>query len=69
MFYVLLPLLLSVLFRTQRLEQVQKVLLEEIHKLEQDDTVLNNMEKDLTVGHPDCLSYASVCTLTQTSCV
>ncbi|XP_047465945.1 synaptonemal complex protein 2 isoform X2 [Mugil cephalus] len=35
--------------RTQRLEQVQKVLLEEIHKLEQGDTVLNNMEKDLTM--------------------
>ncbi|XP_060930612.1 synaptonemal complex protein 2 [Limanda limanda] len=35
--------------RTQRLEQVQKVLLEEIHKLEQDDTALRNMEKDLTV--------------------
>ncbi|XP_034446239.1 synaptonemal complex protein 2 isoform X5 [Hippoglossus hippoglossus] len=35
--------------RTQRLEQVQKVLLEEIHKLEQDDTALRNMEKDLTI--------------------
>ncbi|XP_044207947.1 synaptonemal complex protein 2 isoform X3 [Thunnus albacares] len=36
-------------YRTQRLEQVQKVLLEEIHKLEQDDTTLKNMEKDLTM--------------------
>ncbi|KAM7404534.1 hypothetical protein PAMP_011876 [Pampus punctatissimus] len=36
-------------YRTQRLEQVQKVLMEEIHKLEQDDTVLKNMEKDLTM--------------------
>ncbi|XP_053173914.1 synaptonemal complex protein 2 [Scomber japonicus] len=36
-------------YRTQRLAQVQKVLLEEIHKLEQDDTVLKNMEKDLTM--------------------
>ncbi|XP_053281245.1 synaptonemal complex protein 2 [Pleuronectes platessa] len=35
--------------RTHRLEQVQKVLLEEIHKLEQDDTALRNMEKDLTI--------------------
>ncbi|XP_037627909.1 synaptonemal complex protein 2 isoform X8 [Sebastes umbrosus] len=34
--------------RTQKLEQVRKVLLEEIHQLEQDDTVLKNMEKDLT---------------------
>ncbi|XP_032375632.1 synaptonemal complex protein 2 isoform X3 [Etheostoma spectabile] len=36
-------------YRTQRLEQVQKVLLDEIHKLEQDDTVLKSMEKDLTM--------------------
>ncbi|XP_038579496.1 synaptonemal complex protein 2 isoform X5 [Micropterus salmoides] len=36
-------------YRTQRLEQVQEVLLEEIHKLEQDDSVLKNMEKDLTL--------------------
>ncbi|XP_071331947.1 synaptonemal complex protein 2 isoform X2 [Trachinotus anak] len=36
-------------YRTQRLAQVQKVLLEEIHKLEQDDTVLKRMEKDLTI--------------------
>lgn len=63
MFYVLPPLLLSVLFRTQRLEQVQKVLLEEIHKLEQDDTVLNNMEKDLTVGHPDSVSLTPLSAL------
>ncbi|CAJ1085456.1 synaptonemal complex protein 2 isoform X8 [Xyrichtys novacula] len=35
--------------RTERLEQVQAVLLEEIHKLEQDETVLRNMEKDLTM--------------------
>ncbi|XP_069382156.1 synaptonemal complex protein 2 [Paralichthys olivaceus] len=35
--------------RTQKLEQVHKVLLEEIHKLEQDDTALRNMEKDLTI--------------------
>ncbi|XP_074501267.1 synaptonemal complex protein 2 [Sebastes fasciatus] len=34
--------------RTQKLEQVRKVLLEEIHQLEQDDNVLKNMEKDLT---------------------
>ncbi|XP_075950789.1 synaptonemal complex protein 2 [Anarhichas minor] len=37
-------------YRTQRLEQVQNVLLEEIHKLEQDDTVLKSMEKDLTMN-------------------
>ncbi|XP_029292237.1 synaptonemal complex protein 2 isoform X3 [Cottoperca gobio] len=36
-------------YRTQRLEQVQKVLLDEINKLEQDDTVLNHMETDLTM--------------------
>ncbi|KAM8864625.1 uncharacterized protein sycp2 [Spinachia spinachia] len=36
-------------YRTQRLQKVQKVLLEEIHKLEQDDTVLKSMEKDLTM--------------------
>ncbi|XP_054465353.1 synaptonemal complex protein 2 [Anoplopoma fimbria] len=36
-------------YRTQRLEQVQNVLMEEIHKLEQDDTVLKSMEKDLTM--------------------
>ncbi|XP_055078737.1 synaptonemal complex protein 2 [Periophthalmus magnuspinnatus] len=35
--------------RAQGLEQVQRVLLEEIHKLEQDDTVLKNMENDLTM--------------------
>nr|XP_020471326.1 synaptonemal complex protein 2 isoform X3 [Monopterus albus] len=35
-------------YRTQRLEHIQKVLLEEIHKLEQNGTVLKNMEKDLT---------------------
>ncbi|XP_025757206.1 synaptonemal complex protein 2 isoform X4 [Oreochromis niloticus] len=35
--------------RTQRLRQIQKVLLDEIHKLEQDDTVLKNMDKDLTM--------------------
>ncbi|XP_030588703.1 synaptonemal complex protein 2 isoform X3 [Archocentrus centrarchus] len=35
--------------RAQRLEQVQKVLLDEITKLEQDDTVLKSMEEDLTV--------------------
>ncbi|XP_037336951.2 synaptonemal complex protein 2 [Pungitius pungitius] len=34
-------------YRTQRLEKVQKVLLEEIHKLEQDDAVLKSMEKDM----------------------
>ncbi|XP_070400758.1 synaptonemal complex protein 2 isoform X5 [Nothobranchius furzeri] len=33
-------------YRTQKLEQIKKVLLEEIHHLEQDD-VLKNMEKDL----------------------
>ncbi|XP_073325885.1 synaptonemal complex protein 2 [Pagrus major] len=36
-------------YRTQRLERVQEVLLEEICKLEQDDTVLKNMEKDLAM--------------------
>ncbi|XP_068454092.1 synaptonemal complex protein 2 isoform X2 [Clinocottus analis] len=36
-------------YRTQRLEQVQTVLMEEIHKLEHDDTVLKRMEKDLTM--------------------
>lgn len=35
--------------RTQRLKHIQKVLLEEIHKLEQDDTVLKTMDKDLTM--------------------
>ncbi|XP_047187101.1 synaptonemal complex protein 2-like isoform X2 [Scophthalmus maximus] len=35
-------------YRTQRLEQVQNVLLEEIHKLEQGDSMLKSMEKDLT---------------------
>ncbi|XP_037540184.1 synaptonemal complex protein 2 [Nematolebias whitei] len=35
--------------RTQRLEQVKKVILEEIHMMEQDDGMLNNMEKDLTM--------------------
>lgn len=35
--------------RAQDLEQVQRVLLEEVHKLEQDDTVLKNMENDLTI--------------------
>ncbi|KAK7878619.1 hypothetical protein WMY93_030455 [Mugilogobius chulae] len=35
--------------RAQGLEKVQRVLLEEIHKLEQDDTVLKNMENDLTI--------------------
>ncbi|XP_058499749.1 synaptonemal complex protein 2 isoform X5 [Solea solea] len=34
--------------RTQKLEQVQQVLLDEIHKLEQDDTLFANMEKDLS---------------------
>nr|XP_033486036.1 synaptonemal complex protein 2-like [Epinephelus lanceolatus] len=36
-------------YRTQKLGQVQKVLLEEIRKLEQGDTVLKNMEKDLSM--------------------
>ncbi|XP_022597535.1 synaptonemal complex protein 2 [Seriola dumerili] len=36
-------------YRTQRLAQVQKALLQEIDKLEQDDTVLKRMEKDLTI--------------------
>ncbi|KAM9350340.1 LOW QUALITY PROTEIN: synaptonemal complex protein 2 [Symphorus nematophorus] len=36
-------------YRTQRLEQVREVLLEEISKLEEDDTVLKSMEKDLTM--------------------
>ncbi|XP_072306353.1 uncharacterized protein sycp2 [Eucyclogobius newberryi] len=35
--------------RARGLEQVQQVLLEEIQKLEQDDTVLKNMESDLTI--------------------
>ncbi|XP_026188403.1 LOW QUALITY PROTEIN: synaptonemal complex protein 2 [Mastacembelus armatus] len=35
-------------YGTQSLEQVKKILLEEIQKLEQDDTMLKNMEKDLT---------------------
>ncbi|XP_010791428.1 synaptonemal complex protein 2 [Notothenia coriiceps] len=42
-------LMLSPVCRTQRLEQVQKVLLDEINKLEKNDTVLKSMEKDLTV--------------------
>ncbi|XP_056279683.1 synaptonemal complex protein 2 [Pseudoliparis swirei] len=36
-------------YRTQRLEQVQKVLVEEINQLEKDDTVLTSMERDLTI--------------------
>ncbi|XP_028266468.1 synaptonemal complex protein 2 [Parambassis ranga] len=36
-------------YRTERLQQVQKVLLEEINKLEQNDTELQSMEKDLTM--------------------
>ncbi|XP_030279267.1 synaptonemal complex protein 2 isoform X4 [Sparus aurata] len=36
-------------YRTQRLERVREVLSEEICKLEQDDTVLKNMEKDLAM--------------------
>ncbi|TNN87726.1 Synaptonemal complex protein 2 [Liparis tanakae] len=36
-------------YRTQRLEQVQKVLMEEINQLEKDDTVLTSMERDLTI--------------------
>ncbi|XP_072223279.1 uncharacterized protein sycp2 [Leuresthes tenuis] len=36
-------------YRTQRLEQVQKVLFEEISRMEQDDNVLKSMEKDLTM--------------------
>ncbi|XP_077939847.1 uncharacterized protein sycp2 isoform X6 [Gasterosteus aculeatus] len=36
-------------YRTQRLDKVQKVLLEAIHSLEQDDAVLDGMEKDLTM--------------------
>ncbi|XP_029013447.1 synaptonemal complex protein 2 isoform X2 [Betta splendens] len=35
--------------RSQRHEQLKKVLLEEIHKLEQNDTVLKEMEKDLSL--------------------
>ncbi|KAF3696748.1 Synaptonemal complex protein 2 [Channa argus] len=35
--------------RAKTLEQIKKVLLEELHKLEQDDTVLKNMEKDLSI--------------------
>ncbi|CAG6021345.1 unnamed protein product [Menidia menidia] len=35
--------------RMQRLEQVQKVLLEEISKMENDDSILKSMEKDLTM--------------------
>lgn len=35
--------------RTERLEHLQKVLLEEVNKLEQDDTLLKGMEKDLTI--------------------
>lgn len=44
----------SALLRTQKMEHVRKVLLEEIHKLEQDETVLKNMENDLTVGYSVC---------------
>ena len=43
--FILFPLL----YRTERLERVREVLSEEICKLEQDDTVLKNMEKDLAV--------------------
>ncbi|XP_041654666.1 synaptonemal complex protein 2 [Cheilinus undulatus] len=35
--------------RNEKLEQVQTVLLEEIQRLEQNETVLKNMEKDLTI--------------------
>ncbi|KAI3356815.1 hypothetical protein L3Q82_003476 [Scortum barcoo] len=37
-------------YRTQRLKQVEAALLEEIHRLEQSETVLKNMEKDLTMN-------------------
>lgn len=37
--------------RTQRLEHVQKVLLEEIHSMEEEENTLTNMETDLAVGH------------------
>ncbi|XP_068996668.1 synaptonemal complex protein 2 [Embiotoca jacksoni] len=35
--------------RTEMIEKVKEVLLEEIHKLEQGDTVLKSMEKDFTI--------------------
>ncbi|XP_024148647.1 synaptonemal complex protein 2 isoform X3 [Oryzias melastigma] len=35
--------------RTQRLEHVKEVLLEEIHSMEENENMLNNMEKDLTI--------------------
>ncbi|KAM4738199.1 LOW QUALITY PROTEIN: synaptonemal complex protein 2 [Anableps anableps] len=35
--------------RVQRVGQIQKVLLEEIQKMEQDDNMLKSMEKDLTI--------------------
>lgn len=47
--------MLSHLDRTQRLEKVQKVLSEDILKLEENEAVLKSMEKDLTVCHFDSL--------------
>lgn len=41
----------SSLCRTQSLEKVLVLLQDEIHKLEHNDTVLKDMEKDLTVHH------------------
>ncbi|XP_075898427.1 synaptonemal complex protein 2 isoform X2 [Nelusetta ayraudi] len=38
-------------YRTQSLEKVLVLLQDEIHKLEHNDTVLKDMEKDLTVHH------------------
>lgn len=38
-------------YRTHNLEHTQQLLMEEIHKLEENDTVLTSMEKDLNVGH------------------
>jgi hypothetical protein len=36
--------------RSQKLEQVRGVLLKEINNLEEDESTLKNMEKELTVG-------------------
>lgn len=44
-------LTVSSLCRNQGLEKVLGVLQDEIHKLEHNDTVLKDMEKDLTVHH------------------
>lgn len=44
-------IIIGIMCRTGRLEKVLEVLLGEIDKLEEDETLLKTMEKDMTVGH------------------